>query len=457
MQLVSRFSLTDYKYNSVCIVLLELYIRVTLSFELREMATRGPAPGELLCVDQLERKLIDLSEQVELKKEEVRSNFQQLHDLLEVRETFLLREMDEIVIRAGQEIAEKKTNLQQLYTAREGLERDLTQNKYKKLLEKNLRAIEDEIGEEVARGVNVGWMELDWKIEQLEQSVIEVCKVVTLKERPLIRIDYSARKCPVWSHDGTGSGEITNPEQLAIDDKTQNIFVADYDSDRIQVFDGEGNHLYQISTPRYPVGITLSDEYIFVSTHYKLVKIEKSNNQSIKSVKTENRVWGIDANTNTDIYGCEFHNQSIVVFDKDLKFLKRIKLRTTLVDSYVDTQSIKLYEDKMYVMFDESCSSLPFPLLIFNLEGELVNCSLKENGLSRSDFFSIDRLGNIIVTDWEEDEIKIFSKEGDVLHTITSAMLLGDQEFHCPRGVAIDKQNRIIVAHKNKKCNLLAF
>ena len=421
------------------------------------MATRGPAPGELLCVDELERKLIDLSEQVELKKEEVRSNFQQLHGLLVVRETFLLREMDEIVIRAGQEIADKRTKLQQLYAAREGLERDLTHNKFKKLLEKNLRAIEDEIGEEVARGVNVGWMELDWKIEQLEQSVIEVCKVVTLKENPLKRIDYSARKCPVWSHDGTGSGKISNPNQLAIDDKTQNIFVTDHYAKRIQVFDGEGNHLYQISTPPHPVGITLSDEYIFVSTLDKLVKIEKSNNQSIKSVETENSVWGIDTNTNTDIYGCEYSNQSIVVFDKDLKFLKRIKLRATQVTSNTRTRSIKLYEDKMYVMFDDLLSSLPFPLQIFNLEGELMKCLIKENEISYSSFFSIDRLGNIIVADWWENQITIFSKEGDVLHTITSAMLPGDQKFSCPNGVAIDKQNRIIVAHNNKKCNLLAF
>ena len=450
--------LTDYKYNSVCIVLLELYIQViTLTFEQREMATRGPAPGELLCVDELERKLIDLSEQVELKKEEVRSNFQQLHGLLVVRETFLLREMDEIVTQARQEITDKRTNLQQLYTARESSERDLTQNKFKKLLEKNLRAIEDDIGEEVARGVNVGWMELDWKIEQLEQSVIEVCKVVTLKERPLTRIDYSVRKCPVWSHDGTVSGEITNPRQLAIDNKTQNIFVTDHYAKRIQVFDGEGNHLYQISTPPYPAGITLSDEYIFVSTRDKLVKIEKSNNQSIKSVETENRVWGIDTNTNTDIYGCEFYNQSIVVFDKDLKFLKRIKLRTTQVTSNTLTRSIKLYEDKMYVMFDGWSSSLPFPLQLFNLEGELVKCLIKENEIRRSYFFSIDRLGNIIVTDYRSNQIKIFSKEGDVLHTITSAMLPGDQNFSFPRGVAIDKQNRIIVAHDNKKCNLLAF
>ena len=75
------------------------------------MATRGPAPGALLCVDELERKLTDLSEQVELEKEEVRSNFHQLHGLLVVRETFLLREMDEVVIRARQAITEKRTNL----------------------------------------------------------------------------------------------------------------------------------------------------------------------------------------------------------------------------------------------------------------------------------------------------------------------------------------------------------
>ena len=239
--------------------------------------------------------------------------------------------------------------------------------------------------------------------------------------------------------------------------KRKNIFVTDYSTKRIQVFDGEGNHLYQISTPPYPAGITLSDEYIFVSTLYKLVKIEKSNNQSIKSVETENRVYGIDTNTNTDIYGCELYNQSIVVFDKDLKFLKRIKLRTTQVTSDTRTRGIKLYEDKMYVMFDGWVSSLPFSLQIFNLEGELVKCLIKENEISHSSFFSIDRLGNIIVTDWRGNQINIFSKEGDVLHTITSAMLPGDQKFSYPNGVAIDKQNRIIVAHMNKKCNLLAF
>ena len=200
------------------------------------MATRVPAPGELLCVDELERKLTDLSERVELKKEEVRSNFQQFHDLLFMRENFVLKEMEDIVTLARQEVAKKKETLQELYSARNALQRELTRNKLKKVLEKNLRVLEGEIREEVARGVNVGWMELEWKREELEQSVIKVCRVVSLKERPVTRVDYSTKLCLVWFHVGTGSRQIICPRQLVIDYTTQNIFVADLWAKKIGEF-----------------------------------------------------------------------------------------------------------------------------------------------------------------------------------------------------------------------------
>ena len=422
------------------------------------MATQVPTPGELLCVDKLESKLTDLSEQVELKKEEVKSHFQQFHDLLFVRENFLLKEMDDIVSLARQKLAEKKRTLQELFSARNALERELIQNKLGKVLEKNLRELEAEIGEEVARGVNVGWMELEWKREELEQSMIEVCKVVSLKERPITRVDYSTKLCPVWFHDGTGPGEISYPKQLVIDDTTQNIFVADYWANRIQVFNAKGNHLYEVSTPPYPIGIALTDEFIFVSTGDKLLlKIETSRNTSIKSVQTENDVRGIESNNNSDIYVCEYSNKSIVVFDKDLKFQERIKLNSTQVNSDTHTNSIKLHEDHMYVMFGHYSFPPPFHLQIFTLEGELVNCLMKQSEIRFSWFFSIDQLGNIIVADWFRNEIKIFSQEGEVLHTITSDMLPEYQRFFCPYGVAIDQQNKIIVAQCNKLCNLLAF
>ena len=144
------------------------------------------------------------------------------------------------------------------------------------------------------------------------------------------------------------------------------------------------------------------------------------------------------------------------MFDKDLKFLKRIKLNSTQVTSDTHTYSIKLFDDNMYVMFGNMFSPPPFQLQIFTLEGELVRCLIKQSEILRS-YFSIDKLGNIIVTDIIGNQIKIFSKEGEVLHTITSDMLPGDQKFNFPNGVAIDRQNRIIVANRVYKCNLLAF
>ena len=61
------------------------------------------------------------------------------------------------------------------------------------------------------------------------------------------------------------------------------------------------------------------------------------------------------------------------------------------------------------------------------------------------------------MADVRGNQIKIFSKEGEVLHTITSVKLPRDLKFISPSGVAVDQQNRIIVAHRNKKCSLLAF
>ena len=113
------------------------------------------------------------------------------------------------------------------------------------MLERNLRTLEDKIGEEVSRGVSVGWVELEWKKEQLEQSVIEVCTVVTLKERPFRSEDYSLKLSPVWSREGTGAGEIN--QQIAIDNTTQNIFVTGWEANIIQVF----SEKVTIST-RYP-------------------------------------------------------------------------------------------------------------------------------------------------------------------------------------------------------------
>ena len=416
------------------------------------MATRVAAVVEVTSIEEMERQLVELVEKVEREKENTRDIFQQLHSLLFVREQGLLRELDGVVVEAKLELKEKRESIHELQAAKESTERELTKNKLKVVLEKNLRNLEDQIREELSKSLSVTWLEVEWKREQLEQSLVDVCKVVKMEEKPFRTEDYSLKLRPVWYHEGTDSSVIENPWQLAIDTVSGNIFVADSNTNKIQVFDKAGHYLYHIPTPPLPIGLCLSDEFIFVTTNeQKLVKIQISNKKTIKSVVTKKMVYGMDRSNN--VYVCEYDNNSVSVFDKNLNILKRIPLKSPHITSDTRTYSIRLYENNMFVMFDWS----DYRIQVFSQEGQLIRSVIPRSDIGGSFFFSLDRIGNIIVVDYLGNQIIIFSNTGNLIHTISNDKLTEDQKLYCPRGISVDKQNNIVVAHFNKKCNLIAF
>ena len=103
---------------------------------------------------------------------------------------------------------------------------------------------------------------------------------------------------------------------------------------------------------------------------------------------------------------------------------------------------MKLYQNNMYVMFGY-CPT--FHLQIFSLEGDLIRCLIPKGEIKFSYFFIIDQVGNIIVTDWGSNQIKIFNNEGDTTHTITNEDLTENEKFYHPAGVALNNSNEIIV------------
>ena len=143
----------------------------------------------------------------------------------------------------------------------------------------------------------------------------------------------------------------------------------------------------------------------------------------------------------------------MIVFDKNLNFLKRIPLKSPHITSDTRTYSIRLYENNMYVMFRRS----DYRIQIFSQDGQLIRGVTPKSEINGSFFFSLDRIGNIIVADNFGDQIKIFSNSGYLIHTISNDKLTKDQKLCGPGGISVDKQNNIVVAHENKKCNLIAF
>ena len=102
------------------------------------MATRVAAVGKVMGIEEMEKRLVELVEKVEREKENTRDIFQQLHSLLFVREQGLLRELDGVVVEAKLELKEKRESINELQSAKESTERELTKNKLKAVLEKNM-------------------------------------------------------------------------------------------------------------------------------------------------------------------------------------------------------------------------------------------------------------------------------------------------------------------------------
>ena len=121
----------------------------------------------------------------------------------------------------------------------------------------------------------------------------------------------------------------------------------------------------------------------------------------------------------SNIYVCEYYNQSVSVFDKNLNFLKRFPLKSPHFTSDTETSSIRLHENNMYVMFNGS----DYCLQVFSQDGQLIRGVIRSSDIEDSFFFSLDRIGNIIVADCLGHQIKKFSNSGQLIHSISSDTL----------------------------------
>ena len=99
---------------------------------------------EVTGVEEMERRFVELVEQVEREKKKTKDTFQQLHSLLVVREQLVLRELDGVVVVARHELEDKRKALDALRAAKESTELDLAMNKLKEVQKKNLKNIEDQ-------------------------------------------------------------------------------------------------------------------------------------------------------------------------------------------------------------------------------------------------------------------------------------------------------------------------
>ena len=197
-----------------------------------------------------------------------------------------------------------------------------------------------------------------------------------------------------------------------------------------------------------PYGIIISeDNDVFVSdsgSHcvykFKLPKFQLVTKvgKNVIGVSKFNSPHHLTVTTDRSVLVADCDNNRIAVMDTDLKHKRYIKHRTM-----TNPTDVKVNNNKVYVLSyqDSPC------LHVFSLTGEKIRSLITRDyggnaQVRRCYSFCLDKKQNILMADYDARNIKVFSQEGALLHTLGDTQ--DGEEIIKPEGITITDTNKII-------------
>ena len=211
---------------------------------------------------------------------------------------------------------------------------------------------------------------------------------------------------------------------------------------------------------KLPYGITVTEDNVLV-TDYRLnalLQFGKKDYKLVRRTGTERGgegqldfPRGLCSDYNGDVYVAESsnYNNRVSVFSKDLNFLK-----------HLGTQQLKTPRDvkitpNSVVVLDDS----PNCIHLFSRGGDLLRSCVSQgkDGMVYSPrFFCLDTAGNILITDYIRDSIKILSPSGQLIHEIGKEGH-GRGDLIYPFGICLSETGIIFVISDNSNFGLQSF
>ena len=150
------------------------------------------------------------------------------------------------------------------------------------------------------------------------------------------------------------------------------------------------------------------------------------------------------------VFIADYYNNRICLHDPDLNHLRNITH-----ESISRPSDVKVSHNRLYVL----CHYINPCMLVLTLEGDKLH-SLITRGegmdLIRPFCFCLDHLSNFIIIDFMSHSIRVFSPEGNLLHTIGSEGHQPGMLYH-PLGVAVTSNKRLVCVSGNVNYGLQIF
>ena len=397
------------------------------------------------------RELERIRGEVRVAKEELRAKFDYYFKLLREKHLEMFAKLDEVVRVAETHVEDRQVKLNQLKLTKAEVLYNLQHNELNETLINVSRELDEKMRELEA---TVDWIPsvwVKWRDEWFECRMDELCCLCE-------SVSYKNKHSPVWSGVTKGGGqmEICNPAGLSIDRDTGNIFVCDYLSARIQVFNKKGYYLRTIEPKgmTLPSSITTSLHHIFISCEYphSIYKLDKLSGDILYSVQTDCAMSGLSVETETMYIGMYATNEIAHFCIEDLRLVNMTALNSLHITQDTTVIGLELAPSLFIVLF-KGCK---YPVQSFSRDGKLINFIVSQEQLISGEYFCIDRHINIIISDTGAHNVKVFNKEGQLTITIGQKGT-GLGEFKGPRGICINKEGLIVIVDSKESRKLQFF
>ena len=298
---------------------------------------------------------------------------------------------------------------------------------------------------------------------RLEREIAGVGEIIE-EEVPVVP-RYDQMSCVVAvGKQGMAPGELISPSGVAVDENTGYVYVASggIGCSRVSVFSETGDFLRSFlhQDMTNPHGIALHRDSIYVTNwnHHSVLHFKME--QQIRHVATFGGVCGssdeqlfsprgLTVSTDGDVFVADYNNNRIKILDESLQFKRHVTHQ-----SMKEPRDVKLSRDEMFVL----CLSSPC-VLVFSHAGEMTR-SLVTRGdgmqVTGARFFCLDAEQNLLFSDWGAGNVKIFSKDGILLHTVGQEGHGRGMLYH-PTGIALTKSLHLVIVSNNHDFHLRMF
>ena len=286
----------------------------------------------------------------------------------------------------------------------------------------------------------------------VEWEIVQIPNYLTLRQPQI-----SVRKR------GEGFGYLGWPQGITFDERTQIIYVADgiYPGS-IKVFSVTGEYINTFCEGQLkcPIGIAITGNEVFVSDSlfHSIFHFNLPDFRLVAKVGNEGTGDGefsyprqLTVTHHGSVFVADNGNNRVVELTYKLEFKRSISHASMSVPN-----DIKVLDNKVFVL-----SSIDNPCLhVFSQSGEKLRSFIArgEQGndqVKKGYFFCFDKQQNILISDYSDNSIKVFSQEGALLHTLGHTQ--EEEKKIRPYGIVMTNDNKIICTSDDTMLKLHFF